>query len=815
MGILITVFAIPPGGVADWRTVNPDATEVIKKMGFLQNMENAVFRNFRTPTLFKIKEGSMKKILKILSIIIGVLVFIFVIGYIAINSLLTPSYLRSVVEKMLSQTLDYPVEVGNVSLKLGFKIAIGIDKISLKNPPGFTVQKMMNIEKINLNLKLLPLFKRQIVINSISTNGAVINIERNKDNYYNIAIPKIQKTEGPGFKVAVDKIEISKTEINYLDAISKAEYKIKNVNQKINFKKSLISIEGNQGIDIYQIKDFPTLTLDIDNKIEYDTLTRNIDIKEINVEYGTVKAKISGTVEKSELLNLHANLNIFDLTKIIGLIPQKSRPEKLSGSIRADATILGTTKDPKVNGKCELVNIEVKLKELNQPVQKINGSFAFDINSIKNIIIQGIYGTSRFDINGGVNNLKNPLLDLIVKIALNLKDVEKFSAQTSGMKLSGTANINIALKGNVEKPNYFGDYTIVDCTIDGIGFVKPITNLKMKGTLQNDGAKISECSGHIGRSDFSFSGYVSNFNKPVIQIKNTSNLIDLDELFPKTKQEKKTEQKEIPITLLGNFWINKLTGMDMEFKNINTSFKFENGIIDVKGCKAETFDGQVEFDLYYNTNSPEPYRINTRMTNINVQMFLKRFLKFENLQGTLSGVNNFQGKGFGQKQVIANLTASGNVKLRNGAFNNFEFLNKLCDWLGLKDKKIIPINDIVCSFKIENGRSNIEDWSMETDIGKFLVNGWIKLDGMMNLAITLTLNKRESDILKSYRGDWILYYDPQGRATVDLIASGKLLAPQFKLDTNKIKERLKGKIKDEFDKKKKELENKFKDLFKK
>lgn len=757
----------------------------------------------------------MKKALKILGIIIGVLVLISIIGYIAISSFLTPAYLRNVVEKLSSQAINYPVEVGSVSLKLGFKIGIGIDRLSLKNPPGFTEKKMVDIEKIILNLKLLPLFRRQIVINSITINGALVNIEKNRENYYNIAVPKLQKMEGPDFKVAVDKIYISKTEIDYSDATTKTEFKIKNVNQKINFKQSLISIIGTQTIDIAKTKDFPALTLNIENTIEYDTLTKNVNIKEINVEYGTVKAKIAGTVEKSELLNVNANLNIYDLTKILSLLPEKSRPEKLSGSIRTDATILGTIKEPKVNGKCELLNITIKLKGMAQEIQKINGSFGFDINSIKNVIIQGIFGTSRFDISGGVNNFKSPLLDLIVKVALNLKDIETLSSQTSGMKLSGNANLNITIKGNIEKPNYFGDYTVSDAMIDGIGLVKPITNLRVKGTFQNDGAKITECSGHIGRSDFSFNGYVSNFNKPIIQINNNSNLIDLDELFPKTKTEKKTEKKGIPVTIQGNVKINRLTGMDMEFKNISTSFKFENGIVDIKDCKAETFDGLVEFDFYYNTNSPEPYRINTRMTNINVQKFFKRFLKFENLQGTLSGVNNFQGNGFEQKQVIANLTASGNVKLTNGVFNNFEFLNRLCDWLGLKDKKVIPVNDLVCSFKIVNGRTNIEDWSMESGIGNFLVNGWIKLDGVINLMITLTLNKRESDILKNYHGDWLLYYDPQGRATVDIIASGKILSPQFKLDTNKIKERLKGRVKDEYDKKKKELEQKLKDLFKK
>lgn len=757
----------------------------------------------------------MKKTLKILGIIIGVLVLIFIIGYLAISSFLTPSYLKGLVEKMASQALNYPVEIGNVSLKPGFKISIGIDRFSLKNPPGFSDKKMIDIDRIGLDLKLLPLLRRQVVVNSIEIDGGLINIERNKSNYYNITLPKSKKTEGANFSINIDRINISKINLFYNDAITKTELNIKDLNQKIHFKKSLISVNGTLTFDIFKTSNLPQMELKITNSLEYDTLTKNLNVKEFKVEYETINAELSGLVEKSEVLNLSANLSVPNLSKLQPLIPGKSKPEKLSGAVRADATILGTVKEPKVNGKCELINIEFKPPGLKQEIQKINGSFAFDLNSIKNIIIQGVFGNSRFDITGSVNNLKKPILDLIVKASLNLKDIEKVSEQTTEMKLSGNANINIAIKGNAEKPGYFGDYLISEATIDGIGLLKPITNFKLKGTVQNDGARITECSGHIGRSDFSFNGYVSNFQKPVIQINNISNLIDLDELLPKTKSEKKPEKKGIPLTINGSVRINRLAGMDMEFKNINTTFNYENGIVDLKGCKAETFDGRAEFDFYYNANSPEPYRINTKLWNINAQKILKKFLKFENIQGTLSGINNFQGRGFEKEQVISNLTASGNIKLTNGLFNNFEFLNKLCEWLGFKDKKTIPIKDLVCSYKITNGRTSVEDISIQTGIGEFLVNGIIKLDGTINLNLTLTLNKKESDLLKSYHGDWVLYYNPQGRATVDIIAGGKILSPQFRLDTNKIKERLKGKIKDEFDKKKKELENKLKDLFKK
>ncbi|MGB9721527.1 MAG: AsmA family protein [bacterium] len=756
----------------------------------------------------------MKKILKILGLIVGIIVIVLIVGYIAISSFLTPSYLKSLVERIASEAINYPVEIGSVSLKLGFKISIGIDHLSLPNPPQFSTGKVVDIDKIRLNLRLFPLLRRQIEISSITIDGVNVKIERNKNNQYNLVIPEAQKKQGTGWRFELQELSISHGNISYVDAISQMELQIKDLKETIKFKDKVIILSGSQTLYVLKTRIFPELIVKINNNVEYDTTTKNISINELKATYDPIELKISGTLEKSELLNLNADLRIYDLAKTVPLLPKEYRPERLGGSIKIDVTALGSTKEPRLNGKCELTNIVIRPAGMNRDIEKINGSFAFDMNSIKNIIVQGILGTSRFDISGSINNLKNPIFDIVFKFACNLKDIETISNQTQGMKLDGFANLNMAVKGNANNLNYYGDYTISEATIDGIGLARPISNFKAKGSIQNDGAKITECTGHIGRSDFSFSGYVSNFKKPVIQINNNSNLIDLDELLPKTKTEKKTEQKGVPLYINGKIRINKLTGMDMEFKNINTNFTVENGIVDLKNCSAETFDGKVQLDFYYNSNSPEPYRIHTRMENMATDKILKRFLKFNNLQGRLSGVNNFQGKGFTQKEVIANLTASGNLKLVNGVFTNFEFLNKLFKWLGYEDIKSLPLNDLVCSFKIVNGKTDIEDWSMSTKVGNFLTNGTIRLDGAIDLNITLTLNKRESDLLKKYHGDWILYFDQNGKATLDIIATGKLLSPQFKLNTNKIKERIKGKIKDEYDKKKKELEKKLKDLFK-
>uniref|UniRef100_A0A7C4XDP2 AsmA family protein n=1 Tax=candidate division WOR-3 bacterium TaxID=2052148 RepID=A0A7C4XDP2_UNCW3 len=755
-----------------------------------------------------------RKLLKILLVVLGILIVLAIVGYIAISSFLSPAYLRNLVSKIATESLHHPVEIGNVSLKLGFKIGVGIDKINIPNLPGFSAEPMVQIEKTALNFKLFPLLRRQIVISSIDITDFSFNIEKNKENQINFVAIIPGESKGASWQLSLAKIALSKGRIRYFDAQTKSEIRITEINQHINFERNFIKVAGSQSVYLLKSRQFPDVILKVSNNIVYDTLAKNIEIKKVVVSYEPVDLNISGTIERMEMLNINLDLKIGDLSKIVSLIPQEFRPQKLSGSLGTNLLVSGSLKEPNFTGKCEIKNIAIRPKEINRDVEKINGSFSFAQNSVKNIVISGLIGNTKFEISGAVDNFKNPVLDIIINLSGNLKDFESLTNDLKGTKLSGLVSFNTTVRGALNRPSYFGDYSVTDATIDGVGLEKPITNFIIKGMIQNDAVKISECRGNIGKSDFQFSGTITNFKSPIIQINNVSNLIDLDELLPKAKKTGGEKRGGIPLTIRGSVKINKLTGMNMEFKNINTGFAYEKGIIDLKNCSAEGFDGKVWFDLYYDSKSPEPYRINTRMDKISAKKVLSRFLKFENLEANLSGVSNFLGRGLDEKAVLQNLTASGNLKLTNGEFKNFAFFNELFNWLGIKGYQAFTFNDFYCSYKIENGKTKVEDWSFVSSIGNFLTQGTIGLDGKINLNITLTLNKKESDALKTYHGDWLLPYDKNGRATVDIIATGKILSPQFKLDTARIKDRLKGVIKDEFDKKKKELEKKLKDLLK-
>jgi uncharacterized protein involved in outer membrane biogenesis len=759
----------------------------------------------------------MKKGIKIVLLVIAVVLIVIVIGFFAIRAFLTPAYLRSIAIKAASEALGHPVQMGAVNLKLGWKIGIVVDDLTIPNAQGFSASPLASVRKTSLNLKLLPLLGRQVVINSADLDGMQLRVEKNTQGQMNIGLflPKTG-ARGSGWTVSLHSICLHNCSVIYQDATAKSEVQVKDIRQNIRFAGKTISCAGSQTLYLLKGGSLPEMIIKIDNDIEYDSAKKNVSINNIRAAYEPIVLVASGTIEKLERLNMKAETDVPDVSKALVLIPVQSRPDALTGAVKAVASVLGTLQEPKVDGRCELKNISVKPKGFAKPLEKINGSLSFDQNSIKNILVQGQIGGSKFDVSGSVANVsKNPLLDILLKLAGDLKDLEGLTAETKTLKLAGVMNVKTAIKGAASKPSYYGDFAVSNGMVDGIGLAKPITNFQFNGTLQNEGAKINVCRGRIGNSDFALTGNISNFAKPVIQLSNTSNAIDLDELFPKSAAgQKATGGAAAPITLQGAVRISKVSGMDMEFRNVNTNITYENGIIDLKDCNADAFDGKVLFDLYYNINSPEPYRINSRMTNVAAQKVLKRFLKFDQFEARLNGVGNFQGKGFEQKQVISNMSASGNLKFTGGVFKNFPLVAGLLAWLGFKDQKNLPFNDFICSFKISNGRTQVADWALATSMGNMLTNGTIGLDGRVNLDLTFTLNKKESDALKKHHADWVLFYDKSGKAVIDMNITGKVLDPKFALDTKKIQQRLKGKIQDEWDKKKKDLEKKLKDLFK-
>lgn len=748
----------------------------------------------------------MTKYLKTLLIVIGILLLMIIAGYMAVRSYLNPVMVRAIAEKVAAETLQRPVQIGTVRLRFGLKVGITVDDVSIANTRGFGSEPVVEIERTTMNLKLFPLLRKKIVISGLDFHGLNVNIERNQEGTYNVAALIPREQEGTNWALSLSRISIRNGEIDYRDVKDKTELRIHGISQNIAFRGPRIHVKGRSTIDILKHAMLPQTSVLLKNSLAYDTSKQILLLDRAVLDHDAVTMNLSGSIDRMDIVSLTAEVKIDDLDKIKPFIPVSSRPAELTGTLRANGSILGSMKDPQVDGRCELHHVKIVPAGLLKGLERVDGSLSFAKNAIRNIVMQGSFSNANVNISGSINDLEAPVLAVTIKVDGDLHDFEALTPEMKDIRMKGPLRADVSVTGPGSDPSFSGSYKVTNGEIDGIGTPQPVTDLTMEGTFAKDKVIIGTCSGHLGRSDFSFNGHISRFKDPLIELTNRSNIIDLDELMPRKPAPQ--QDKGAPITIHGNITVNTLSGLDMVYKNVRGYFSIERGVIDLRKCSADAFDGHVNLDMHYNSNNPEPYRISSRMTSVSAQKILKRFLNIDNIEGTISGVGDFSGKGLTVQEVISNMTASGDLNLSKGTFNNFELITQLLAWLGMINQKSVPIKDLSVSYNIKNGKVGVEDWALSSSYGDFLWNGTMGLNGSLNLFLTTTLTKKYSDIVKQHHGDWIFYVDNQGRAMIDLIVTGTFTSPKFSLDKDKIKKRIQGKVKDEFDKKKENIDKK-------
>jgi uncharacterized protein involved in outer membrane biogenesis len=117
---------------------------------------------------------------KIALIALGVLVTILVAGAGYLSTLISPAKLTQILIQEVRETTGRELTIAG-PVRLGFfpKIAVSAEQVSLSNAAWAKSPQMASLEKVALEISLLPLLSRRIEISSIQLAGLTLNLETN------------------------------------------------------------------------------------------------------------------------------------------------------------------------------------------------------------------------------------------------------------------------------------------------------------------------------------------------------------------------------------------------------------------------------------------------------------------------------------------------------------------------------------------------------------------------------------------------------------------------------------------------------------
>lgn len=172
----------------------------------------------------------MKKIFKYSAIGFGSLITLLLVIAAFIAMTFNPNDYKPQIIKLVQDKKQRTLTIdGDIKLSFWPKIGANLGKVSLSehnNPAEFAA-----IDSAKVSLSLLPLLKKQLVVDTVYVDGVKANIIKHKDGTTNFDdLLSKDNSESETIKFDIDGVNVTNSAVNYLDELSQAKYSISKFN---------------------------------------------------------------------------------------------------------------------------------------------------------------------------------------------------------------------------------------------------------------------------------------------------------------------------------------------------------------------------------------------------------------------------------------------------------------------------------------------------------------------------------------------------------------------------------------------------------
>ena len=469
----------------------------------------------------------MKKVIKWIAIIAGILIIFLMVGVIALPFVIPLEKIKDLATAKISETINREVKIEKVSFNI-FE-GIKLEGLTVSNRAGFAKKPFVSADAIALRYAFWPLFQRQIIIKELRLVKPEILIEKNAAGVFNFsdltqkkaAPKKKEKKEAkePGFSMVVDTFSIRNGKITYADYGTKTSTELKEADLTVS--GITLALLKPIGFDFsatasYKEKDIP---IGFSGKVNLDLKNETVEVPDFSLRVAGERAKVSAKVSRfkagpdidisisSKKLEVDPLLAVFTagatapkekeklprgeltrrINKITASLPYRL---KVKGDIDIDNLTFLNFKVDKVKLSLGLANKQANadIREIKFYKGTLSGKANVDLRT-SGIGYSGDLKLAGFD----ASPFTNAAVETFLTRLENYKDLMD--------KVYGTLDISLSLRGRgVEVPDIManavgeGSFSLKNGELKRLKTIDAIAD-KVKTTALKQDLKISELSG--------------------------------------------------------------------------------------------------------------------------------------------------------------------------------------------------------------------------------------------------------------------------------------------------------------------------------
>lgn len=412
-------------------------------------------------------------------IAVGVIILVIIVGAAIFVGTLDVNRYRATIQSELQQRLGRPVNLGDMHLRL-FPPRLGVQDLAIGDDPRFSPDaEFVKANELDVSIKLLPLLRKQIEINSLSLKRPNVNLIKNQAGQWNFSsighpLEAKSKPEEPQ-RSPQPNSSTQNSSLSTEQRFSLGELTIQ------NGQISLLDQTQSKTPSLYDHIDVTLKNVSLNKAFTVDAVVHTAGAAVQNlklqgqggpiVEQDVGETPFHGTLELKEvsIRDFAKFLNSPALTGTDGVMTGQTRINNDSGRLTAE-------------GETDIQNVKVRGMELGYPVSAqydLNDDLPTEVITVRKLTMK--LGATPLEMSGTLQTKSTPAL-IDVHLGANnvsIAEAAKFAA-ASGMALSqgttvtGTINVDVQAKGAMDRPALTGNVSASNIQMSGKEIAQPI-----------------------------------------------------------------------------------------------------------------------------------------------------------------------------------------------------------------------------------------------------------------------------------------------------------------------------------------------------
>ena len=699
----------------------------------------------------------MKRTLRILLAVLGVLVALIVVAVIALPLIFDPNDYKPQINAAIERQIGREVNIsGDIGLSVFPWLGLELGRVEVANAEGFGDKPMAEMNSAEVSVKLLPLIQRDIEVGTVTLNGLRLRLARNADGRSNWAdisehlsegqaeAEEAEQTEAPddvdtgtqtegGFtleSLQIGAIDVSDAAVSWRDETTGADYRLTDVRLgtgrlvdgqpvRLEFSGDLAAPKEDLAADFNLVARVePNIA---DQFYRFSDMTLSVLAEGEGVPNGKQQASLSGNGEYDAA---EGRLKLSGMTfQGAGL------------NVTANVDGIGLNDQPSYAGRVTFKRFDPRA---------VMNELGIDAPATQK---SGALSSAGFDAQFDINNER--------------AEFKQILATLDDSSLKGSASVE-----NFERPAFKFDLDLDELNVDD--YLPP-------GSAEQ---AQSEQPAETGGGE-----------------KQKAAEIDLSAL------------KELRLN--GQLSAGSLTAANIEATHAELTVAARDGVLTIEPLTADLYDGNVRVSARVDATRDTPrYAFKGNLNGLQFQPLLKDVADTDRVAALANMSVDVTSAGKQVASMKRALNGNLNFDLRDGAFNGFNLAEVIAaartrlqgdkvdaDASGIGSEEQTPFNRFAASFSISDGVLAGKDLNLVTRVLQATGSGSYDLaDNQLDYTVAAIVPEDASGKLAELAG-----------LQVPIKLTGNLLSPDYSLD---VKSALRGAAERRLQEESEDLKNK-------